>query len=123
MPPLRGRDHMQSQYPTQESSIPTWADMTQMEPQYYGSTSQQPRNDVTGIVEEFFGGAIFSTDASLIPPNQESQFVFQTPSPPNETRTENEKNQYGRGLRQHRVPNPWSPSGGRQRPPRRRRQA
>jgi hypothetical protein len=78
-------------FDTQESSVPTWPDMTQMEPQYYGSTSQQPRNDVTGIVEEFFGGSIFSTYASLIPPNQESQFVFQTPSPPNETRTENEE--------------------------------
>ncbi|XP_051196370.2 uncharacterized protein [Lolium perenne] len=121
MPPLRGRDHMQSQYPTQESLIPTWPDMTQ-QPQYYGSTSQQPRNDVTGIVEEFFGGAIFGTDASLIPPNLESPYIFQTPSPADETRTEDEENQYGRGLRPPHPPRPrLSPSGPRPRQHRRRR--
>ncbi|XP_071680986.1 uncharacterized protein [Lolium perenne] len=88
MPPLRGRDHMQSQYPTQESLVPTWPDMTQ-QPQYYGSTSQQPRDDVTGIVEEFFG---------------------------DETRTEDEENQYGRGLRPPHPPRPrLSPSGPRPR--------
>ncbi|XP_071677706.1 uncharacterized protein [Lolium perenne] len=121
MPPLRGRDHMQSQYPTQESLIPTWPDMTQ-QPQYYGSTSQQPRDHVTGIVEEFFGGPIFSSDASLIPPNQESPYVFHTPSPADDPSTEDEENQYGRGLRPPHPPRPrLSPSGRKPRQQRRRR--
>ncbi|XP_071675750.1 uncharacterized protein [Lolium perenne] len=43
MPPLRGRDHMQSQYPTQESSVPTWpddADGTTILRQHFPTTSQ-----------------------------------------------------------------------------------
>jgi hypothetical protein len=119
---------------TQQSFDPAWPNMIagfghnmvppqgteHMQEEYYPGTSSQPENQ--GIFNEFFGADIISTQGSLIPPATQSQHVLQTPPQNYEAHTDEEHEQYGRGLRQHRIPDPWSPSGAKQRPPRRRRQ-
>ena len=123
-------------FPTQESSEPTWPeteagighnmprpqDYGQMQRQYYTGTSHEPRDNVAGIVEEFFRGDILSAPGSLIPPQSESEYILRTPSPEDGTQIEDVEQQYGRGLRQpHPARQRLSPSGPRQRQNRRRR--
>jgi hypothetical protein len=65
--------------------------MEQPQEQYYAGTSHEPRDHITGIVEDFFGGDIMSTQGSLIPPHSQSQYVLHTPSPTDDTRIEDEE--------------------------------
>jgi hypothetical protein len=92
-----------------------------MQQEYYAGSYSQPDNQ--GMFNEFFGADIMSGQGSLIPPATQSQHVLQTPPQNNDASTDDEDEEYGRGLRQHRPPRRLSPSGAKQRPPRRRRQA
>jgi hypothetical protein len=88
MAPPQGREHMQQEY-------------------YAGSYSQPDNQE---IFNQFFGADIMSGQESLIPPATQTQHVLQT-QPQNDASTDDEDEQYGRGLRQHRSPHRLSLSG------------